>query len=103
MSFFDWSLNQEDIELTTEFMMLLGDKEYFSADDLRELGLLERFTDPAHQTGTYFAKLKANKVAEPIGEIPSEHLSNNQRKVDLFRWNWQRWREIIHNQITEYV
>lgn len=100
---FDFSLTQQDLELTTEFMMLLGDKEFFCSDDLRGFGLDRYFTDPAHDIGTYFAKLKANGIVEPVGEVPSEIESNNFRKVDLWRWCWKRWRVIVNSQLDNYV
>jgi hypothetical protein len=82
--------------------MLLADnaKEYFSSDDLRAFGLAERFDRPEKEIGTYFAKLKANEVAHPVGEIPSAIGSNNNRKVDLWRWNWSKWRAIIHSRLV---
>ena len=98
---FDFNLTQTDIELTTEFMMRLADDhhEYFSSDDFRQYAFHFRFRDPAHDIGSYFAKLVANGIAEPLGELPSEVESNHKRKVDLFAWNWQRWRSIIKSRL----
>ena len=103
MSRVDFTFTANDIELTTEFMMLLGDAEYFNSDDFRRLGLHKRFSDPAHMIGGYFARLKANGVADPVGEIPSEIDSNNKRRVDLFRWNWQRWRYLIKTRLDYFT
>ena len=102
MTAFDFTLNQREIDLTTEFMMLLAEdaKEYFCSDDLRRYGLADRFERPDKEIGTYFAKLKANEVAQTVGEVPSSIDSNNRRKVDLFRWNWKRWRGIVHGQLV---
>lgn len=71
---FDFTLTQQDIDLTTEFMMWLTDRghEYFTSDLFREAGLHECFADPQHQIGTYFSKLKANGIVVSVGEEPSE-------------------------------
>lgn len=129
---FDWTLTQKDIDLTTQFMMLTNTKEYVCSDDFRlhrlhlqctlaecvypwhnprhkrcnHNGTLCRHVnmqDPQHEIGAYFAKLKANKVIVAVGEDVSRIASNNKRKVDLFRWNWPRWREIVHGRLTEYI
>jgi hypothetical protein len=99
---FDFNLTQLDIDITTEFMMLLGEsgKEYFCSDDLRKFGLDSYFERPEKEIGTYFAKLKVNDVAQVVGEVPSEIGSNNKRKVDLFRWNWSRWRAIVKGRLV---
>lgn len=101
MQQFDFNLTQQDIELTTRFMLELAadSKEYFSSDDFRVYHLDLAFDDPAHEIGTFFAKLKVNGVAVPYGEIPSMIGSNNKRKVDLFAWNWQRWRNILKSRL----
>jgi hypothetical protein len=99
---FDFSLTQLDIELTTEFMMLLAEdcKEYFCSDDLRRYGLDSWFERPEREIGTYFSKLKANDVVQTVGEVPSAIGSNNRRKVDLLRWNWKRWNSIVHGRLV---
>ena len=99
--FFDPSLTQQDIDLTTLFMIELAadNKEYWSSDDFRDYRLDRWFDDPQHQIGAYFARLKANGIAVPYGEVPSEILSNHERKVDLWKWNWQRWRTIIKSRL----
>lgn len=98
--FFDFSLSQVDIELTTEFMILLGSEKHFNSDNFRRFKLDERFSDPAHEIGGYFAKLVANGVAVPLGDVPSEIASNNRRKVDLMMWNWERWRSILRSRLV---
>ena len=100
---FDFTLTQADLDLTTEFMIHLGDKEYFCSDDFRAFGLDANFADPQHDIGAYFARLKANGVAEPVGEVPSEIDSNNFRKVDLWRFNWSRWRSIVKSRLPEFA
>jgi hypothetical protein len=129
---FDFTLTQQDINLTTDFMMLLGDKEWFSSDDFRlhrlhlkcrlaecaypkhnpkhnrcklngELCRHVAMQDPAHEIGAYFARLKANGLVESPGDVASRVASNNRRKVDLLRWNWKRWRVIVKSQLTEYT
>jgi hypothetical protein len=99
---FDFTLTQGDIDLTTEFMMLLAEdaKEYFCSDDLRKYGLDSWFQHPEKEIGTYFAKLKVNEVASPVGEVPSEIESNNRRKVDLWRFNWPKWRSIVRSRLV---
>lgn len=100
--FFDkWDLTQADIDLTTEFMMHLADDhhEYFSSDLFREYRLHERFNNPATEIGAYFARLKANGVVVPVGELPSEIPSNNKRKNDLFKFDWQRWKSILKSRL----
>lgn len=99
--FFDFSLTQADIDLTTEFMIRLADDhhEYFSSDLFREYRLHERFNNPAKEIGAYFMRLKANGVTVPVGELPSEIPSNNKRKNDLFRWDWARWRSILKSRL----
>lgn len=103
--------------------------EYFSSDDFRDADLHNlckfpicyqpphsplhrrcfrnqkrcphlKMQDPQHEIGAHFAKLKANGVYENVGEIPSEIPSNNVRKVDLWRFNWGRWREIIQSRLV---
>ena len=98
---FDFNLTQQDLELATEFMMELAadTKEYFNSDDFRGYRLDLHFEDPVHQIGTFFAKLVANGIAEPSGELPSEIESNHKRKVDLMRWNWVRWRTILRSRL----
>jgi len=105
MTYPDFTLTREDLDLTTEFMMLLGSdgKEYFSSDDFRAYGLDRYFTDPAHQIGVYFSKLKANGVAESFGELPSEIESNNKRKNDVWRWNWVRWRWLVKTRLDYFT
>jgi hypothetical protein len=100
--FFDPTLTQADIELTTLFMMELAadNKEYWSSDDFRVYRLDLAFNDPQHEIGTYFAKLKASGVAVPYGEVPSEIESNNKRKVDLWRFDWARWRSILRSRLS---
>jgi len=104
MQRFDRTLTQQDIELTTEFMMHLGEdkKEYFCSDDFRAYGLDSAFTDPQHEVGAYFARLKVNGVIEAVGEIPSVIGSNNMRRVDLWRFNWMRWRVIVQSRLEAY-
>lgn len=98
---FDFSLTDEDIELTRRFMIELSmhAREYWSSDDFREFHLDVNFTDPQHMVGTYFAKLKVNGVAVPYGEVPSVIQSNNKRKVDLWKWDWVRWRNILKSRL----
>ncbi len=98
---FDFSLTDQDIELTTMFMIELAadNKEYFSSDNFREHRLDLHFEDPTHMIGTYVAKLKANGVVVPYGELPSEILSNNKRKVDLWKFDWVRWRSILRSRL----
>ena len=100
-SSFDPTLTQQDIDLTTEFMMYLADKhiEFFCSDNFREGAFHFRMADPAHEIGAYFAKLVANGVAEPVGELPSEVPGNHKRKVDLYRWNWCKWRSILKSRL----
>ena len=99
---FDASLTQRDIELTTIFMMWLDEHGhiYFSSDLFREAHLDDGFSDPQHEIGTYFAKLKVNGVAVAVGEEPSAIASNNRRRVDLFRFDWARWRTILRSRLT---
>ncbi len=99
MQTFDFNLTSSDLDLTTEFMMLLGDEKHFNSDNFRKLGLHERFSDPQHEIGMFFAKLVANGVAVPLGDVASEIPSNNKRKVDLFSWNWKRWRTILRSRL----
>lgn len=98
---FDFNLTQADIDLTTEFMMFVAEeyKEYFTSDDFRRYGLDKRFTDPQHEIGSYFAKLKANGVVVPVGEEPSEIERNNKRKVDLYRFDYAKWRIILRSRL----
>ncbi len=98
---FDFNLTQVDIDLTTEFMMCIADegKEYFTSDDFRRYKLDKNFTDPQHEIGSYFAKLKANGVAVPVGEEPSEIERNNKRKVDLCRFDYAKWRAILRSRL----
>ncbi len=100
-SYFDPTLTQDDINLTTLFMIELAadNKEYWCSDDFREYRLDLNFNDPQHQIGTFFAKLKANGVALAVGEEPSAIESNNKRKVDLFKFDWVRWRNILRNRL----
>ena len=102
--FFDFTLSKEDMDLTTEFMMVLGEdqKEYFNSDDFRAYGLHKQMNDPAHEIGTYFAKIKANGVAVPVGEIPSEIESNNKRKVDLYRWDWKVLSSLVRSNLDSF-
>lgn len=101
MTQFDFSLTQADIELTTTFMIELAadNKEYWSSDDFREYQLDLHFTDPQHEIGAYFARLKANGVAVTYGEVPSVIESNNRRKNDLFKFDWVRWQCIIKSRL----
>jgi hypothetical protein len=103
MMYPDFTLTKDDLDLTTEFMMLLGDKEYFSSDDFRDLRLHERFSNPAQDIGMYFSKLKANGIAESFGELPSEIESNHKRKNDVWRWNWTRWRFLIRTRLDYFA
>jgi hypothetical protein len=103
MSKFDFCLTDQDIEITRQLMMHVGNREYFSADNCREAGITDAFADPVHMVGAFFAKLTANGVIEAVGEIPSEHESNNRRRVDLWRFNWERWRVIVHSRIEAYL
>ena len=102
---FDFSLTDTDIERTTMFMMRLSEdhKEFWSSDDFRGYSLHEDMTAPDKEIGAYFAKLKANGVAVPVGEVPSEITSNNKRKVDLWRFDWERWRSIIHGRLEVFA
>ncbi len=99
--FFDPTLTQQDIELTTSFMIELAadNREYWSSDDFREYRLDLHFEDPAHEIGAFFARLKANGVAVPYGEVPSVIESNNRRKNDLFKFDWARWRSILRSRL----
>ena len=101
---FDWTLTQQDLDLTTEFMMYCDEHglDDFTSDTFREAGLDRGMQDPAHEIGAYFAKLKANGVASPVSEVASVIPSNNERRVDVWRWNWQRWREIIQGRLETY-
>jgi len=105
MSRFDFALSDSDIEATRKLMIHCADMglEYFSSDDFREAGLDADMADPQHDIGSFFAKLKANGIAEPVGEIPSEIGSNNLRKVDLWRWCWERWRMIVHSRLEAFT
>jgi hypothetical protein len=102
--FFDFTLTKEDMDLTTEFMMLLraDKKEYFNSDDFRGYNLDKQMSNPAHEIGTYFAKIKANGLAVPVGEIPSEIESNNKRKVDLYYWDWKVWKGLVHSTLDGF-
>ena len=86
---FNPSLTQLDKALTKAFMARLeaDKKEYFGSEDFREYKLDKLLVDPAHEIGAYFARLKWNGMVEAVGEIPSEILSNNKRKVDLLKWH----------------
>jgi hypothetical protein len=75
----------------------------FTSDDFREAGLDADMADPAHDIGTFFAKLKWNQVAEPVSEVPSGIESNNARRIDVWRFNWYRWRQIVHSRIEAYL
>ena len=131
MSKFDPSLTEQDIELIRKLMMHCDAHhlEDFSSDDFREAGLdnlcnlqeckhplwkncssangerceFAVMQDPAHDIGTFFAKLKWNQIAEPVSEIPSGIESNNARRVDVWRWNWHRWRVIVHGRMEAYL
>lgn len=62
-----------------------------------------KMQDPQHEIGTLFAKMKANGVSEPVGEVPSDIPTNNFRKVDLCRFNWKRWRIIVHSRLEMFT
>lgn len=103
MQRFDFSLTPEDIELTTRFMMLLADdhKEFWCSDDFRSYHLDDEIADKQHGIGCYFSKLKFNRVAVAVGELASEIDSNNRRKVDLFKFDWARWRSILRSRLIQ--
>ena len=105
MSKFDFTLTEQDIELIRKLMMYCDahQLEDFSSDTFRKAGLDAGMMDPAHEVGTFFAKLKWNQVAEPVAEVPSRIESNNQRKVDVWRFNWHRWRMIVHSRMEMYL
>ena len=98
---FDFSLTDNDIDLTRLFMMAAADAqaEYVSSDRFREWGLADGFEHPETQIGGFFAKLKANGVLVAVGEEPSVIEGNNRRRVDLFRFDWARWRSIIRSRL----
>jgi len=65
VSRFDFALTDNDIELTRKLMMYCDAQglEYFSLDTFREANLNKGMTDPIHEIGAHFAKLKANGVS----------------------------------------
>lgn len=134
MQRFDFRLTQQDIDLTTEFMMYCNEHNLddFTSDTFRLARLhvhcklaecvysMEnpkrskcfygkkrcihlQMQDPQHEIGAYFARLKANGVASPVDEVASGIESNNRRRVDVWRWNWSRWREIVHSRLPAYT
>ena len=105
MSKFDFCLTEQDVELIRRLMMHCDahQLEDFTSDDFREAGLADDMEDPAHDIGTFFAKLKWNQIAESVSETPSTIESNNRRKNDVWRWNWHRWRVIVHSRMETYL
>jgi hypothetical protein len=61
-------------------------KEFWNADNFRELKCDKYMTDKQHEIGMLFAKWKAHRHSESVGEMPSTRLSNHARRNDLFRW-----------------
>lgn len=98
MQTFDFALTQPEVARTLEFKARLeaDGKEFFDSDDFRNYGLDVFMSDPVHEIGGLFAKLKANDFITSIGETASEIASNNKRKVDLWRWvgtRFETWPE----------
>lgn len=85
---FNYTLTIKDKALTKAFRARLerDNKEYFTSDDFRKYGLDKLMSDPIHEVGSYFAKLKFHWIIRRVGEKPSGINSNHSRRVDLWEW-----------------
>ena len=86
---FNPTLTLKDKALTKAFIARLKQdgKTYWTSDDFRQYGLDRLMTDPQHEIGAYFARLKWHGHIIAAGEEASAIVSNNKRKVDLCRFH----------------
>ena len=85
---FDLSYSQVDKDLLRTFktLTMIDKLETFSSDDFRMYGLDRFLRDTQHGVGGFFAKMKHNKDAEPVGRKRSVLPSNNMREIRVWKW-----------------
>jgi hypothetical protein len=86
---FDFTLTDQDNKNLKAFRTLLGlDKiTEFSSDDFRRYGLDRFIKDPQHGVGSFFGKLKHQKLIVQCGYTRSQIASNHGRQIRLYQWS----------------
>ena len=74
-----------DLWKTLSNCLILDNKKNFTADDFFQYGLDRYMKDPAHQVGSFFRKLQAQKLIEHVGYTQSTRPSNNHREIRVWR------------------
>jgi hypothetical protein len=85
---FDFRLTSEDEKTLKAFRTLLkldGITE-FSSDDFRRYQLDRFIVDKVHGIGSFFSKLKHQKIAVECGQVRSQIASNHGRVIRVYKW-----------------
>lgn len=67
------------------WLNLLGKKERFSSDDMREMGLIKLLPDPKHQVGAIFHAKQSLGIIKEIDRAQSRIPSNHKREIRVYK------------------